>query len=79
MNPSPSGQLSGLSYWRWYISSAAIALLISIPLIVFMAVLVSPLTVFLWNSLMPALFGLKQISWLQAVGLFLLARLLFSK
>ncbi len=78
MNPSPFGQQSGLSYWRWYVSATAIALLISIPLLVVMAILVSPLTIFLWNSLMPALFGLKQISWLQGVGLFLLAKLLLS-
>ncbi|NJL38658.1 MAG: hypothetical protein HC840_31495 [Leptolyngbyaceae cyanobacterium RM2_2_4] len=75
---SPPGQQNGWTYWRWYISATAIALLISIPLIVLMAILFSPLIAFLWNSLMPSLFGLKQINWTQAIGLFVLARLLLS-
>jgi hypothetical protein len=33
----------------------------------------------LWNWLMPGIFGLKNITYLQAVGLFLLARLLFGR
>jgi hypothetical protein len=77
-----SRQPLGWPHWRWYVFVTAIplaiSLLISIPLVAVMAVLVSPLTFFLWNSLMPTLFGLEQISWLQAVGLFLLTRLLFS-
>jgi len=32
----------------------------------------------LWNELMPQLFALPQISYLQAVGLLILARLLFG-
>ncbi len=78
MNSPHFGQQSGWSYWRWYVSTITPLYLISIPLFVFMAILVSPLTVFLWNWLMPTLFGFKQISWLQAVGLFVLARLLLS-
>ena len=78
MNSPHFGQQSGWSYWRLYVSTTAFALLISIPLLVLMAILVSPLTVFLWNWLMPTLFGFKQISWLQAVGLFVIARLLLS-
>ena len=31
----------------------------------------------LWNWLMPAIFGLKQITWLQALGLLLLSGCLF--
>jgi len=34
------------------------------------------LIMLLWNWLMPALFGLRQINFWQALGLFLLARLL---
>jgi hypothetical protein len=79
MNSPHFRQNSPWSYWRWYVSATAFLLLISIPLLVVMAILVSPLTVFLWNSLMPSLFGFKQISGLQAVGLFLLGRLLLSK
>ncbi|MDR0302463.1 MAG: hypothetical protein LBI04_09165 [Treponema sp.] len=32
----------------------------------------------LWNALMPQIFGLGQISYLQAAGLLLLARILFG-
>jgi len=33
----------------------------------------------LWNWLMPEIFGLKAITYLQAVGLLLLSRLLFGR
>lgn len=33
---------------------------------------------FLWNWLMPTIFGLTTLSFWQAIGLFILARLLFS-
>jgi hypothetical protein len=33
----------------------------------------------LWNALMPAIFGLPEIGFWQALGLFLLARLLFGR
>lgn len=49
-------------------------ILISISL----AILTSPLVLWLWNWLMPALFEFQQISWLQSIGLTLLARLLFA-
>jgi hypothetical protein len=45
---------------------AVIALLVSIPVWL------------LWNWLMPAIFGLKTISWLQAFGLSVLCGLLFK-
>jgi hypothetical protein len=32
----------------------------------------------LWNWLMPALFGLPQVGFLQALGLFLLSKLIFG-
>ncbi len=32
----------------------------------------------LWNALMPQIFGLPQVNYLQAAGLLLLARLLFG-
>ncbi len=78
MNSRPSRKQSRWSYWRWYVFTTASVLLMSIPLLVLMAILFSPFTVLLWNSLMPTLFGLKQISWLQAIGLSLLSRLLLS-
>lgn len=69
---------SGFSDWRWYVSFIKFFLLITIPFYLLAAVLASPWILFLWNSLMPVLFGFKHISELQAVGLFLLGRLLFS-
>lgn len=33
----------------------------------------------LWNWLMPDIFGLKEITWIQALGLNFLAGLMFSK
>lgn len=35
-------------------------------------------TMALWNALLPALFGVARIGWLQAVGLLVLGRLLFG-
>jgi hypothetical protein len=32
----------------------------------------------LWNALMPAIFGLKSISYLQALGLLILSKILFG-
>jgi hypothetical protein len=46
-----------------------------VGLIIFLnAVLVA----FLWNWLMPAIFGLKTITYLQAVGITWLAQILFK-
>lgn len=33
---------------------------------------------YLWNWLMPAIFGLKTITFIQALGLFLLSKILFG-
>ena len=35
-------------------------------------------TMYLWNRLMPAVFGLRTITWLQALGLLVLGKLLFG-
>lgn len=40
--------------------------------------LLSTITMLLWNWLMPAIFGLSSISLWQALGLFLLSKLLFG-
>jgi hypothetical protein len=64
--------------WRQLIYAYLFFTPIYILMSVWIVVLASPLTLFLWNSLMPVLFGLKPLSWLQAVGLSLLARLLFT-
>lgn len=39
----------------------------------------SGLVMWLWNALMPALFGWKLLSFWQALGLLLLSRLLFGR
>ena len=38
----------------------------------------SYIVMLLWNMLIPVIFGLKAISYLQAIGLFLLSRILFG-
>lgn len=47
-----------------------------IPIALFFAV--GFILMLLWNFLIPVIFGLKAISYLQAIGLFLLSRLLFG-
>lgn len=39
---------------------------------------ISLVLMLLWNSLMPVLFGIKAIDYLQAVGLLILSKILFS-
>jgi len=36
-------------------------------------------TMALWNSLMPAIFGLRVVTFWQALGLFILSRILFGR
>jgi len=45
--------------------------------IVFVAA-ISLVFMLLWNSLMPLLFGIKAIDYLQAIGLLILSKILFS-
>lgn len=49
---------------------------ILIPIAIFFAV--GGIVMLLWNWLIPVLFGLKTITYLQALGLFLLSRILFG-
>lgn len=76
MTPSPLNNMSGSSRWRQHFMAITFTLIAGVPLIAFFAFLMSPIILFLWNSLMPDLFGAKSISWLQAMGLFILVRLL---
>ena len=46
--------------------------------VVIAVTVLSLVTLHLWNWLMPALFGLRRISWTQALGLLLLSRILFG-
>jgi hypothetical protein len=58
-------------------SLSLLFLLLSPGLVVIYSLVISFPTLWLWNWLMPDIFGLPQISWLQALGLCLLAKLLF--
>jgi hypothetical protein len=42
------------------------------------AVIIGIVVMLLWNWLLPAIFGIKTITFLQAMGIVLLARLLFG-
>ena len=50
-----------------------IVVLVAIAITVF-----SFVTMHLWNWLMPAVFGLRTITWLQALGLLVLGKILFG-
>ncbi len=52
--------------------------LIRIPVLILISILWSPLVFMLWNWLMPTMFDIQKVSWLQAIGLTILARLLFT-
>jgi hypothetical protein len=43
-----------------------------------MAAVFGTITMWLWNALLPPLFGLPVLSWLQAAGLLVLCRVLFG-
>ena len=58
-----------ISKKRWYFFP---------PLILAALAAFSFLTMILWNSLLPGIFHLPEISFWQAVGLLVLSRLLFS-
>ena len=50
----------------------------AILVIVFVGLLMSLPVMLLWDWLMPELFGLKEITWLQAWGILVLCGLLFK-
>lgn len=47
-----------------------------IPIAVFLAA--GLVVMFLWNFLLPVIFGIKAISYIQALGVFILSRILFG-
>jgi hypothetical protein len=49
---------------------------IFIPIAIFFAI--GGIVMLLWNWLIPAIFGLEEISYFQALGLFLLSRILLG-
>jgi hypothetical protein len=52
-------------------------LFILLPIVFFLAM--GGIVLLLWNWLMPVIFGLKTISYIQALGLFILSRILFGR
>ena len=56
-----------------------ITLLTTFILICCSALFFSWIVMILWNWLMPDIFGLKEITWIQALGLNFLTGLLFSR
>jgi hypothetical protein len=52
--------------------------LVGIPMMLVMCAVFGLAAMLLWNLLMPQIFALPSISFLQAVGLLILARLLFG-
>lgn len=50
----------------------------SIAFIAILALLFSLPTMWLWNWLMPSLFGITKITWLQALGVNFLSGVLFK-
>jgi len=49
-----------------------------IGLIVALAFLFSIPLLLLWNWLMPVIFGLKEITWVQSIGILMLSGILFK-
>ncbi len=58
--------------------SRLLRMLMFLPLVVLFVALFGFFVMGLWNWLMPALFGLKPIGYWQALGLFILAKILFG-
>jgi len=68
MNTQQPGCMAIAIQWLiTLITVAIIDLLFSLPLM------------WLWNWLMPMLFGLKTITWIQALGVMLLSSMLFNR
>lgn len=60
------------------VNTVIVATLAVIGLVVLIAVLTATPLWLLWNWLMPVIFGLKSITWLQALGLSCLSSILFK-
>ena len=56
----------------------AAAILLGIGLMIIVCIIISLPTMLLWNWLMPVIFGLPTITWLQALGLCILCSILFK-
>lgn len=60
------------------LTKGLLALLAGIVLVVLFALIISLPVMWLWNWLMPVIFGLKTITWLQTLGLLVLSGLLLK-
>lgn len=61
-----------------YVLRIASVVLLGLAGFVLIAFLLGIFVVYLWNWLMPDLFGLKQITFWQAFGILILARIIFG-
>ena len=52
--------------------------LLGVPFILIFLAVGSLVVMLLWNALLPAIFGLKAITFLQALGLLVLSKILFG-
>ena len=67
-NPSSGSEKRGARHVAWGVT-------IALAFILIFGLLIQ----LLWNWLMPDIFGLRNITYLQAVGLLILSRLLFGR
>jgi magnesium-transporting ATPase (P-type) len=57
--------------------TGVVGLMVGFGIIVVFGLVISLPVYWLWNAILPELFGFKEISWLQAWGLLILCGLLF--
>ncbi|WP_075340521.1 hypothetical protein [Tenacibaculum agarivorans] len=53
-------------------------IILGIIMVIGLAILFGFIIMWLWNSLMPEIFGLPEVGYWQAVGLFILSKILFT-
>lgn len=58
--------------------NALVTIIVGLALIVLLSFILSLPVMLLWDAVIPAIFGLPEITWLQAWGLSLLCGLLFK-
>jgi len=61
-----------------FVSKALIAIFAALFLFALIAFIIATPLWLLWNWLMPIIFGLTKITWLQALGLAFLSAILFK-
>jgi hypothetical protein len=61
-----------------YIKQMALAFLTSVSIIIIFSFIVAVPVFMLWNAVIPQIFGLPQIGWIDAAFLYMLFGILFS-